>query len=736
MEGRADNSVSGTVHGTVVQGNQVHITQVTHTVPVPCQLPPELPDFTGRASDLAALDALPADRGTVLITAIHGMGGVGKTALAVHWAHRVRDRFPDGQLHVNLRGYDPGQPARPDEVLDGFLRALGVPAEQIPAGLDARTAQFRALCQGRRLLVLLDNANNAEQVRPLLPGSPGCLVLVTSRDSLHGLATTEGAGRLAVDLLPEAEALALVRGIIGERRAEAEPAAVAEIVRLCAGLPLALRIVAHRVGGPLAVVAEELADERERLDALSAGSDERSAVRAVFSWSYRALSAEQAAAFDLLGLVPAPEVSVHAMAALANTSVARARRTLTALAEAHLVDQVAPDRYGCHDLLRSYARELAAERDHDAAPHRLLGFALHTASAADHLLFPAANAWSSDGAPPPAHPLPLADHAAALAWFTAERPLLIALVRQVTGMDRAVWQLTAAMWSYFKRQMVFDAVWVEVFELGLAAARRCGDRLGQAHLHNCLADAYRMARRAEDAAAAANRALALCRDLGDRNGEAAALNNLGTSSRDAGEHEQALEHYRRALRLRERTKDRYRQAITLNNLGSTCITLRRYDLALEYLTEALALRERLDDPNGLSVSLNNLGNLHRYERRYEQAIDYYRRVLALRVELGDTFGLALTTNCLGMTYASMGRPQEAIDQFEHALRLRREAGDRDGEAFTLSKIGYALEVLGRSGEAVAHWRAALAVFEETGNARRAEEMRGLLARGGPDRAAP
>jgi transcriptional regulator with XRE-family HTH domain len=399
-------------------------------LPVPRQLPAVTRDFTGRAADLTRLDALlPAAEtregskagdspsGAVVraaaIAAIDGAAGVGKTTLALVWAHRVSDLFPDGQLYVNLRGYDPGSRAKPEAVLDGFLRALNIRADMIPPTVQERAALFRSLVNGRRMLVVLDNASSAEQVRPLLPGSPTCLVVVTSRTSLSGLAVSVGPVRINLDVLSSEEAVALLRTIIGEHRAEAEAVAVAELARLCARLPLALQVAGQRAAArphvPLVDLNAELADEAQRLEVLSAGTDEFTSVRAVFSWSHRNLPDGQARMFRLLGLHPGPNISSHAAACLVQATPTQARWLLGGLAEAHLVEHAGPDRFRSHDLLRAYAREQCArghnaENQHDAV-RRMVGFYLHTAAAADHLLHPGRRRVLVDGAPPPDHPV-------------------------------------------------------------------------------------------------------------------------------------------------------------------------------------------------------------------------------------------------------------------------------------------------------------------------------------------
>ena len=355
----------------------------------PRQLPPAARHFSGRSAELVALRQMtdePAGAGWPAIIAVTGAAGVGKTALALRWAHEVAFRFPDGQLHADLRGYDPGSPVPPAEVLARFLRSLGVPGAEIPADQTERAARYRSLLTGQRVLVVLDNARSAEHVRQLLPATPGCAVVVTSRDSLAGLVVRDGAQRLDLDLLPLTDAVHLLRSLIGGR-VDAEPAAAQTLAVECARLPLALcaaaELAAACPAAPLAELVRQLSDRHQRLDLLDGGGDPRTALRAVFSWSYQHLDGESARALRLLGLHPGIDIEPYAGAALMGTTVAQARRLLTALARAHLIRPVGPARYAMHDLLRMYAAELAVgcDSDHQEALRRLLDHHVHVASA-------------------------------------------------------------------------------------------------------------------------------------------------------------------------------------------------------------------------------------------------------------------------------------------------------------------------------------------------------------------
>ncbi|HTI20437.1 MAG TPA: BTAD domain-containing putative transcriptional regulator, partial [Kutzneria sp.] len=467
-------------------------------VTAPAQLPPDIPGFAGRATALRRLDSLLAEKSTATRTVVlSGTAGVGKTTLAVHWAHAVSDRFPDGQLYVNLRGFDPaGSPVTAVEATRGFLEALDVPPNRIPNSLDAQVGLYRTQLAKRRMLILLDNAHDAEQVRPLLPGAPDCLVLVTSRHQLTGLAAA-GAHLIEVGLFDDAESLEMLRARLRADRIAAEPAAVREIIDLCACLPLALAVLAARAAAQptfgLDTFAAQLRDARGSLDEF-AGTDPATDPRAVFSWSYRRLSQPAARLFRLLGLHPGPDIGTAAAASLAATPAGRIRPVLAELTQAHLIAETVPGRYACHDLLRAYAAELAAAEespaDREAALRRLLGHYSRTAYHAEGFLGPRREVpptptplW------PGTEPEPIADHKQALAWYQAERRVLLSAVRQPPAYDHEVCDLVR--WTHLFLEM--QGHWhdeLAALESALAAADRLGDERKQAFAHCQLGRTY------------------------------------------------------------------------------------------------------------------------------------------------------------------------------------------------------------------------------------------------------
>jgi DNA-binding SARP family transcriptional activator/tetratricopeptide (TPR) repeat protein len=653
--------------------------------PAPAQLPPAITVFTGRGGELAQLDdLLPGGStrpGAATISAVSGTAGVGKTALVVHWARRVKETFPDGQLYVNLRGFDArGRVTSPAQAVRGFLDAFGVPPARIPSSLEAQTGLYRSLLAGRRVLVVLDNARDAEQVRPLLPGAPGCLALVTSRNRLTGLAAAEGARLLTVDLLATDQARELLASRLDAHRVTAEPAAVDAIADHCAGLPLALAIVAARAAAephlPLAALAAELAEAENRLDTLDCG-DPATQVRAVLSWSYRTLSTDAARLFRLLGLHPGPDVALPAVAALAG--VPAARGPLAELLRAHLLAEHAPGRYTCHDLLRAYATELAHSQETGAgrrvATHRMLDHYLHTARAADVLLTPQPNPIPLPPSQPGAPPAALATDRDALAWFTAEHRVLLNAVDQAAtaGFDIHAWQLAANLTTFLDRQAHWRPL-ADAQSTALAAALREGDTAGQANAHRGLGLANDRLGRPEPARAHYRLALDLFGALDNHAGRARTHQHLARMWSGHGDFRQARVHAQRSLEHYRAVDDQAGQSAALNHLGWSCTRLGDHHQALTHCRQALTLALAIGDPNGEAHIRDSLGRIHHHLGQHEQAVAAY---------------------------------QQAVDLFHRS-------GDRHSEATGLVDLGKAHDAAGDPGAARAAWTTALTIIDELG----------------------
>jgi DNA-binding SARP family transcriptional activator/Tfp pilus assembly protein PilF len=693
---------------------------------VPRQLPAPVAHFAGRAAELTALTQLldRADRQTpptVVISAIGGTAGVGKTALAVSWAHQVAGRFPDGQLYVNLRGYDPGQPVPPGDALAGFLRAQGMAGQDIPVELEERAARYRSLLSGRRLLVILDNAGSVQQVRPLLPGAPGCMVLVTSRDSLAGLVARDGARRLELDLLPQAEAVGLLRELIGDR-ADADPAAAAALARQCCRLPLALRVAAELAAArprmTLAALAAELADQQRRLDLLEAGGDARTAVRAVFSWSCRNLDTAAFRAFRLAGLHPGPDLEPYAVAAITDTSIGQARHLLDQLVRAHLIQPAGEDRYGLHDLLRAYARELADARDsaadRRAALTRLFDYYLHTAAAGMNALHGA----ERDRRPlvASATPVPeLTEPDIARAWLDAERASLVAVARYAgQGWPGHVIRLADLLSNYLDASGHHPQA-ITIHSCAQNAARQAGDRAAEATALRNLGFVYLRQDGYQEAASHFLQALALFRETGDRYGQASVLANLGVLEGQQRHGQRAVSYLRQALAVQRELGNRAAEASALGNLGCAYELQGRYRQAAECLQQSHALYLEASDLTGQAYALGNLGDVYLRQDRCQQAADHLQQALALSRQAGDRVGQANMLNNLGTVHLRLGRYQQADDHHQQALDLCRETGSRSGEAEALNGLGEVLLATGRTGPALAQHTGALRLASEIGD---------------------
>jgi DNA-binding SARP family transcriptional activator/tetratricopeptide (TPR) repeat protein len=685
------------------------------------QLPGDVFGFTGRQAELAELGrVLGAERTGVPIVVVCGTAGVGKTALVLHFAHGIRSDFPDGQLYVDLRGYDPRSPVTAEDALSRLLDGLGVTGADVPVDPDQRAARYRAELADRRVLILLDNASTVDQVRPLLPGTPGCLVLVTSRNSLAGLVALHGAHRLDVDLLPAPDSTTLLRTLIGER-VRREPAAAAELAAQCGRLPLALRVAAElaasRPDSALAELTGELADRRRRLHVLEAGDDVRAAVRTVFSWSYLQLPPQVAKAFRRLGLHAGPDVTPFALAALTGSDPDESRLTLEVLARNHLVQPVLAGRFVVHDLLRAYAEELAREHDpapeRSAATERLLDHHLATASGAMDLLYPADRPYRPDVSVTPALAFPTAD--AARAWLDAERSTLVALCRFAERDDRPRYPIDLAntLFRYLEGGHYADAS--TIHECALRAAQRADeDGMLAAALTN-LGALRRLLGDYDQAASHLHEAIDLHRRTGDHYGAARALSNLGIVQERLGEYEKAALLHLEALALHQRLGSRYGEAAALLNLGNAYSRPGHHAGAVEYLERALDLFRRLDDAVGQASALSNLGDVYASLRRYPDAVRHLSEAQELFQRLDHSYGVASTLSNLGNVHTRLGDWSQAHRCYTSALETFRDIGHRYGEASALNGLGEILRTAGRLDEARDAHTSALRIATETGD---------------------
>lgn len=639
-----------------------------HTGQKPAQLSHDVRGFTGRARELAQLHELASD--TVVISAIDGAAGIGKTALAIHFGHQVADRFPDGQLYVDLHGFDPNQPQRqPGDVLVQFLTALGADTQHISSDLDTRVSMYRSMLANKRVLIVLDNAATVEQVRPLLPGSGVCLVLVTSRNRLSGLVVRDGAHRVTLGLLTSAEARELITRIIGQDRAE--PAELDELARLCGYLPLALRIAAERVAlhphNTVASLIDELTESR--LDVLSV-DDEQSAMRAVLSWSYLALKPEPARMFRLLGLHAGIDISVPAAAALADVREPDARRLLDSLAALHLVEECRPNRYWMHDLVRCYATERAESSDDSRqAIGRVLAWYLHTADASEQTLAPNRRPLAI-AEPRVGVPVTFSTSGAAIRWCTSECTNLVASVYQAAelGFHSVAWRLPILLGEYFLVSRCWDD-WLTTHHLGLASARRSGERQGEALI----------------------------------------LTNLGLLYVKLNRFAESLRHSRLALLLLRQLDDHLVEGVAMTNMGLAYAGLRRFDEAVTCHQEALALHRKSRHRWGESWALTNLGIALAGLHRFGDAIEAHEQAAAIQAEVGNWVE-GLTHTYLGQAHTHLGRFTDAVHHYHQALAVHRHSGNLWGEAEAQHHLGVALAASGDRTAARTSWQEAFLIF--------------------------
>jgi tetratricopeptide (TPR) repeat protein/transcriptional regulator with XRE-family HTH domain len=692
---------------------------------VPRQLPAAVAAFTGRAAELAALDELllgPKSATAAVISAVSGTAGVGKTALAVHWAHHAATSFPDGQLYVNLRGYDPDKPMAATDALAGFLHALGVPGQDIPADESDRAARYRSLLADKRMLIVLDNAGTVELVRPLLPGHPECRVLVTSRDSLAGLVARD-AQRLDLDLLPLADAVALLRELIGAR-VDAETDAAATLAEQCARLPLALRIAAElaaiRPDVALIELVAELSDRQQRLDLLSFGGDPYTAVRSVFSWSYEQLDDSTARAFRLAGLHPGPDFDSYAAAALTDSNRESAREQLGVLIRANLIQATAPGRYGVHDLLRAYAQELAAKLDGEettrTALTRLLDYYLAATEAAMDVLFPA-EAHQRPRITARAAALPkMSDQAKARVWLDEERASLVAMV--VHGAGHGWPQHVANLAATMRRYLITGSHLPEaltIYSHALEAARQFGDAAAEAAALNGLGPIAGQQGRFQDAVAHFQAALECYRRCGDRIGEARSLHNLGAAESQQHNHKSAAHYYREAIVAYDDSGDELGASRALAGLAEVETELGSYDQAAEFLGRALsALREAKDQVGEANV-LTQIGELSLRSSQLTQATRFFSQALAIARSIHHPVGIATGLSNLGRVSLRQGDSPRAVAYLRQALARYRRADDEHSETLTLRYLAEALHAAGQPAAARAELETAIRLATETGN---------------------
>lgn len=731
----------------------------------PAQLPAAVFSFVGRAPELDRLDRLDRldelDRLTAKTVVICGTAGVGKTALAVTWAHRAAHAFPDGQLYVDLHGYSPEAALTAGAALDRCLRALGVGGDgsEIPVDLDEQSALFRSVLKDRRVLLVLDNAASVDQVRPLLPGTGSCLTLVTSRNDLRGLVASHDAVPVRLRPLARAEAVSLLSRLLGEERVAREHDAADELAELCARLPLALRVAAANLaadaGKPLADAAGELA-AGDRLSQLAMPGDQQTAVRVAFACSYRVLPAAAQRLFRRLGLLPGPDFTAAAAAVLAGLAPAACAELLDALRAAHLLERRAAasraeDRFHCHDLLRWFAAERAeaedAEADRVEAVRALFDHYVRVADAAARLLYPHLSRLPC----PRADEQPFADHRAARAWLDAEQPNLLAAIHSAARppVHDATWLLADTLRGYFLSFTAADTQWRDSATAALLAARRSGRPEAAAAMHCNLGarhfrrnhyehaaarfrDALGTAQGAGLVGAQANarvwlgltmwavgdlresiahyeQALLRCREAGDRRAEAAALDGLGNVYGAMGEPWRAMQHHRRALALHRASGSRLGQARSLNNLSCDYLALADVDQAVEHALAALRLTEEVSSAFAQGKVLVSLASAHREAGRHRQAMEYVQQARELTRANHDLAAEACALTELAAVCRVTGQPQEAVDQYEHAAALAGQLRDALAEADALTGLAEARLDLGQYDEALAAGDRALAL---------------------------
>jgi tetratricopeptide (TPR) repeat protein len=686
---------ANTIHGDIhVRGGAIS------GLPPPRQLPMGITGFTNREPELAALDnllqTLPHEAGggsvcMVVVTAIAGLPGVGKTALALHWAHSVRGSFRDGDLYVDMRGYGAVPPISAEQALDAFLRCFGVDPEYMPAGLDERAALYRSLLNNKSVLLVIDNASSVQQVRYLLPGSRTCFALITSRSRLSGLVAREGAARMTLDILSPADSVQLLKEIVGAGRIDSDPVAAASLAELCGYLPIALRVVAERMASrpqlTIPQLVDELTGEQHRLDALIADEDELMNVRAVFSWSYRALPPEQQRTFRLLSLHAGAEISGYAAAALLGMPAAGARRSLQDLSGAHLLQEIRSDRYRMHDLLRAYSVERVLAEESQAERTQVIRgvliWYLLTADAARRVFLPYSHAVPLVPVGSVTESIDFDQAELAVSWFDAERLNLLDALRQATelGQYDISWKLPVVVDGFFELGSYWDE-WSQIHDIGLAAAHAVGDRLG----------------------------------------EASNLFGLGDVRWRQGAYDEAARYYSEALDMSREIGDGWLEGFSLRGLGLAAEGLGRLDMSIERFRAALEVFHEHGIRRGEGMSLLSLGNCHHAKGEFPAAAGYFRGALGIFQDIGDRWSEAWGLGPLGMTLSELGSSDEAITHFRRAVSIFRDFADNRSEAAALSRLGGMYWSRGEAAAAIDCLGRAAEIFEQLGDPR-AEEVR-------------